>query len=101
MDTILLLITAVAAFLSALVAFEAARATKRSAELALLKSFMDEYKSEPMPRHLRTLREVLGWLKANIRYGVSMRAFMDRAYSDAIELRRRRVKFHYFSIHDL
>ena len=30
-----------------------------------------------------------------------MRSFMDRPYSDAIELTRRRVKFYYFTIHDL
>jgi len=101
METILLLITAVAAFLSALGAFEAARATKRAAELALLKNFMDEYKSEEMTLHLKTLREVSDWLRANTNYGVSMRSFMDRPYSDAIELTRRRVKFYYFTIHDL
>ena len=101
METILLLITAVAAFFSAFGAFEAARATKRAAELSLLKSFMDEYKSEEMTRHLKTLREVSDWLKAKTNYGVSMRSFMDRPYSDAIELTRRRVKFYYFSIHDL
>jgi len=101
METTLLLITAVAAFFSALGAFEAARATKKAAELTLLKSFLDEYKSEEMTRHLKTLRKVSDWLKANTNYGVSMRSFMDRPYSDAIELTRRRVKFHYFSIHDL
>jgi hypothetical protein len=101
LENILLLITAVAAFFSALGAFEAARATKRAAELGLLKSFMDEYKSEEMTKHLKTLREVHDWLKANISYGVSMKSFMDRSYSDAIELTRRRVKFYYFSIHDL
>jgi len=101
METILLLITAVAAFFSALGAFEAARATKRAAELGLLKSFMDEYKSEEMTKHLKTLREVSGWLRANVSYGISMKSFMDRKYSDAIELTRRRVKFYYFSIHDL
>ena len=101
METVLLLITAVAAFFSALGAFEAARATKRAAELGLLKSFMDEYKSEEMTKHLKTLREVSEWLRANVSYGVSMKSFMDRKYSDAIELTRRRVKFYYFSIHDL
>jgi len=101
METFLLLITAVAAFLSALGAFEAARATKRAAELELLKSFMDEYKSEEMTKHLKTLREVSEWLKANQSYGVSMTSYLDRKYSDAIELTRRRVKFYYFTIHDL
>jgi hypothetical protein len=101
METILLLITAVAAFLSALGAFEAARATKRAAELTLLKSFMDEYKSEEMTKHLKTLREVSQWLKANISGGVVMKSYMDRSYSDAIELTRRRFKFYYFRIHDL
>ena len=101
METALLLITAIAAFFSALGAFEAARATKRAAELGLLKSFMDEYKSEEMTKHLKTLREVSDWLRANVSYGVSMKSFMDRKYSDAIELTRRRVKFYYFSIHDL
>lgn len=62
---------------------------------------MDEYKSEEMARHLKTLREVFEWLKANTTYGVSMKSFMDRPYADTIEMTRRRVKFHYFSIHDL
>ena len=101
METVLLLVTAVAALLSAFGAFEAARATKRAAELGLLKSFMDEYKSEEMTKHLKTLREVSDWLKANASYGISMKAYLDRKYSDAIELTRRRVKFYYFSIHDL
>ena len=101
METILLLITAVAAFFSALGAFEAARATKRAAELALLKSFMDEYKSEEMTRHLKKLRDISNWLRANRNFGLSMKSYLDRKYSDSIELTRRRVKFYYFTIHDL
>jgi hypothetical protein len=101
MEMILLLITAAAACLSALGAFEAARATKRAAELSLLKGFMDEYKSEEMTRHLKKLREILEWWQANTSYGVTMKAYMDRPYSEPIELTRRTVKFFYFSIHDL
>jgi hypothetical protein len=101
MEIILLLITALAAFMSAMGAFEAARATKRAAELTLLKSFMDEYKSEEMTRHMKKLREISEWWKANTSYGVSIKAYMERPYSEAIELTRRTVKFYYFSIHDL
>jgi len=101
METILLLITAAAACLSAIGAFEAARATKRAAELTLLKGFMDEYKSEEMTRHLKKLREIQDWWNANQSYGVSIKAYMERPYSEAIETTRRTVKFYYFSIHDL
>ncbi len=101
METILLLITAAAACLSAIGAFEAARATMRAAELTLLKGFMDEYKSEEMTRHLKKLREIQDWWGANRSYGVSMKAYMERPYSEAIETTRRTVKFYYFSIHDL
>ena len=101
METILLLITAAAACLSALGAFKAATSTMRAAELTLLKNFMDEYKSEEMTRHLKKLREILEWWRANTSYGVSMTAYMERPYSEAIELTRRTVKFYYFSINDL
>ena len=101
METILLLITAAAACLSAMGAFEAARATKKTAELDLLKGFMDEYKSEEMTRHLKKLREINEWWSANRSYGVSRNAYLERPYSEVIETTRRRVKFYYFSIHDL
>lgn len=101
METFLLLLTAAAACLSAIGAFEAARATKRTAELTLLKSFMDEYKSEEMTIHLKKLREINEWWGANRSYGVSIKAYMERPYSEAIEMTRRTVKFYYFSIHDL
>jgi hypothetical protein len=101
METILLLMTAAAACLSAVGAFEAARSTKRATELSLLKSFMDEYKSEEMTRHMKKLREISDWWKANTSYGISMKVYMERPYSEPIEQTRRTVKFYYFTIHDL
>ena len=66
-----------------------------------VKSFMDEYKSEEMTKHMKKLREISDWWKANTSYGVSMKIYMEQQYSEAIEPTRRTVKFYYFSIHDL